>query len=671
VSATSLDISAAGVNIGSTLLTDAASITAKSTVGDMTIFDTRSSLVELGAITVQTGGLSIASGGALNANGAISTFTGASLTAGGDGDLTVAKTITSETGVIGLATNGNGSITTKATLTAPELISIGTGGSGNISIGGALNSTAAVTLSTGGGGSISQGTGSYNVKTAALNIVTGGGNVGGSSAPLRTQATMLSLNSSNGGDFNIANKNTSASGTTQIAGFNQVGSLNFVETNTTNNNTGSLLVDSISATTGAISIRSNERNLSVTPNSVIATADGNITLQNTYAKNGSNLPSIQIGDNVLIHGSSFGTTTTGNVYIVLGSIPSDADLQPGIAPTSGSPDIAGTVYFGSTSNPNGSITTGSGNALYGLDRNLVFNTNQLADSQIALGENVTIIADPPLPDGVTVAGFGALQYGASPASLVESSAVQTTTGELASVALTAPLSNLPIANVPLANTDSLTSNPASQALVANLTNDYIGGSRTYASNFDQTEIQRLSGEQISASQYSEGANLSIDQGNVLFAPDKAITVKTQSGLVNIPANAIVFIMANGPDVAVYDLHQTKQNAVQIVSEKKLITLEPGRLVVLTNQASRDFERIVSPSRNIGYRNPKEEDLSESIKVFAMDYSIPSLVANVAPLRKMLEEQTGADKIAMDKILKNSALLMELTASAGPFKDGRQ
>jgi hypothetical protein len=36
---------------------------------------------------------------------------------------------------------------------------------------------------------------------------------------------------------------------------------------------------------------------------------------------------------------------------------------------------------------------------------------------------------------------------------------------------------------------------------------------------------------------------------------------------------------------------------------------------------------------------------------------------------MLDATSGPDKAAMDKILKNSALLMELTASAGPFKDG--
>ena len=109
--------------------------------------------------------------------------------------------------------------------------------------------------------------------------------------------------------------------------------------------------------------------------------------------------------------------------------------------------------------------------------------------------------------------------------------------------------------------------------------------------------------------------------------------------------------------------------MQVVSEKKLVTLDPGRLLVLTNQQTRDFERVVGRCRCIGYRNPEEEDVSDDIKAFGMDFSIPSVITNVVPLRQMMEAQSGPDKVALDKILKNSALLMELTAKAGPYKDG--
>jgi hypothetical protein len=197
----------------------------------------------------------------------------------------------------------------------------------------------------------------------------------------------------------------------------------------------------------------------------------------------------------------------------------------------------------------------------------------------------------------------------------------------------------------------------------------IEGSRTYASNFEPSEQSRLANEKITIAENTGGSHFNLDDGNVLFAPDKAITVQTQSGIVHIPGGAIAFVMASGSDVAVYDLHQTSQEAMKVVTGNKLVTLDPGRLLVLTQQETRDFERVVGRCRCIGYRNAEEEDINGSIRAFGMDFSIPSIVSNVIPLKQMLNATSGPDKAAMDKILKNSALLMELTASAGPFKDG--
>ncbi|MBP9811053.1 hypothetical protein KBF38_22305, partial [bacterium] len=198
----------------------------------------------------------------------------------------------------------------------------------------------------------------------------------------------------------------------------------------------------------------------------------------------------------------------------------------------------------------------------------------------------------------------------------------------------------------------------------------IEGSRTYVSNFDSSEQDRLAKEDIGVAVASTGgSNFTLNDGNVLFAPDKDITVTTSMGKVFIPSGAMVFVMSSGGDVAIYDLHQTRQDAVHVVVDKKLVTLDPGRLLVLTNQQTRDFERVASRCRCIGYRNPKEEDINADIKAFGMDFSLPSIISNVVPLRQMMEATSGPDKIAMDKILKNSALLMDLTASAGPFKDG--
>lgn len=133
----------------------------------------------------------------------------------------------------------------------------------------------------------------------------------------------------------------------------------------------------------------------------------------------------------------------------------------------------------------------------------------------------------------------------------------------------------------------------------------------------------------------------------------------------------MFIMENGNDVDIYDLHQSKLDAVKVVSGKKLIALNPGRLLVLSRQQTRDFDKVSGQMRCIGYRNAREEDINDDIKAFAMDFSIPSALTMVIPLQRMMTADSGSAQKAIDKVLRDSALLMELTASAGPFKSGQE
>jgi hypothetical protein len=53
----------------------------------------------------------------------------------------------------------------------------------------------------------------------------------------------------------------------------------------------------------------------------------------------------------------------------------------------------------------------------------------------------------------------------------------------------------------------------------------------------------------------------------------------------------------------------------------------------------------------------------------MDFSIPSALTNVIPLKNLLASSNRLDRLTLDKVLKNSALLGELTNGAGPFRNG--
>jgi len=197
----------------------------------------------------------------------------------------------------------------------------------------------------------------------------------------------------------------------------------------------------------------------------------------------------------------------------------------------------------------------------------------------------------------------------------------------------------------------------------------INGQTTYKSSFSKEDIARLAEDGIVLLGDTSGNSFGLEQGNMVFAPAQDIVVHAGESTVIVPAGAVVFVMKTADDLAVFDLHQRKESAVHIVADKKLITLDPGRLVVLSKQSVRDFERTVGPYRWIGYRNPREEDINSELKAFGMDFSIPSAITNVIPLKNMLASDNRLDRVTIEKVLKNSVLLGELTNGAGPFRSG--
>lgn len=415
------------LNVGgiSAFETNASTIEATIANGDFVVNDTNVSGVTLKEINV-SGNLDVTSLAALhtedeiNAGGSVAFDSGASITADDEINAGGAVTFTAANGIV----------------TDDE-----------IHAGGAL------TFTSGSGG-----TGSYRVVAHDINLLTDGGNIGTASRAFRTQGAVLNVNTNGTGNVWLRNTNTASSGTVALQ-YAPVGSLNFTEDNTTSHNNGKLLINGSIVSNGEIFVTSNEKSLEVGSGASLTTQDGNITLQNTYSKNGANLPSIYIGDNVNIHGSSFGSLNTGNVYIVLGNVPSNADLRPGVAPTGGSPTINGTVYFGTKQNPTGSITTNSGDVLQGLARNLVFNNNKLGDAQITLGQNVTIVADPPLAAGESAADFGTMSYGA-PGGASSNAAFGNATGGAAQLQFVGGLqpSSIPLAamagSLPMSTSES-------------------------------------------------------------------------------------------------------------------------------------------------------------------------------------------------------------------------
>jgi hypothetical protein len=396
------------------------------------------------------------------------------------------NTLTATSGTISVTSGG--ALTTSGVITASSDVTLGSGGNGNIVLGNSVTSSGGTaTITAAGTGAISDaGSGTYKLSGTAVALNTTGTNIGSTKVAFRTATPSLALSTGTAGSVVVTNTNTQAAGIDTLQ-TSSVGSLVLTDTSTSTKNTGTLIIGDItaSAAAGAITISTNERSLNVAAGSLVQTTDGNITLLNSYAANGANKPAIVIGDLVgttatVIHAQSPTNVATGNVFIALGTVPATSTLKAGVTPTGGSPTpvIAGTVFFGTPSNLNGSITTGNTDKLNGLGRNLSFTTGKNAPTQIQLGNAVTITADPPA---------GVVSSTAVPGSTPSASSASSATTGLVSSATTGSASSTTTGSSTSTNTGSLPITPV------------VAGGTTSAGS---TNISTTGGESLNISQAS-------------------------------------------------------------------------------------------------------------------------------------------------------------------------
>jgi hypothetical protein len=161
----------------------------------------------------------------------------------------------------------------------------------------------------------------------------------------------------------------------------------------------------------------------------------------------------------------------------------------------------------------------------------------------------------------------------------------------------------------------------------------------------------------------------LPRGVALFNAKKPIVVGTQEGNVHIDKGSLAFVVETGHDVAVYNLHDKHSGGLNVVVGKILVTVPPGKQLVLTRKPGANFKEV-NPGARIAYRNAKEMKLTGDVTGFISDFSIPSAIANIPPLKKMLTSARPDERRIAQQLLKNSVILADVFGSLGPYQSGR-
>jgi hypothetical protein len=197
-------------------------------------------------------------------------------------------------------------------------------------------------------------------------------------------------------------------------------------------------------------------------------------------------------------------------------------------------------------------------------------------------------------------------------------------------------------------------------------NESAGGTGIATGHFDAKTIASLRNSGVDIGEGSNNSFIILNRGSMLFQPTTDMTVRVQEGTVFVPNGATAYVIETGHDVAVYDMHDGHHGSVKVQVGKKLITLTPGKQLVLTRDLAADFDRV-NPGSRIAYRGVHGEVVAEGIKAYAADFSIPSIMMNVAPLKRMLASDIPSERRQAHKLLKNAVILAQMTGQAGPFQ----
>jgi len=676
--------SGASGTIGSSLLVNTTSIQVVAASGDITINNINSAVLKVNTITATNGLVDIQSAGGITTAGVISAKNNLAVKTNTSGNLIVGNNITSSTGAVLLTASGTGTISVA-------------------------------------------GAGKYTVTASKVSLVTAGTNIGSTKAAFRTATPDLTITTGTTGDVVVINTSSTAAAT-DILRSATVGSLTFTDTNSVAKNTGTLSINSIDAKTGIIKLATNEKTLNVVAASTLQTVDGNITLLDTYAANGANLPLISIGNSAQILASTPGANTaSGNVFIALGTLPTATTVRPGVTPSpaptnSGTPSL---LTYGTTANVNGSITTSAGDAFNSKGRNLAFSTGRLAATQITVGTNVTIEADPPETSAGTITTStgtitGTTATGSTPPaatslsgsatsitsagsinisgtvtsiSAAPSLVVAPTTGTGATSgigntiapivpnnsAFTTNASNTNLAFLP-ALTNSLQNTLSSNAtfdagnLNAAISNNAVNsvstmyGSVEKVAHISNAAVPNIQSGGVNGKALKGGvSNLThqtLDNGAVLLAPDQNSVVDTPFGSVAVAGGSVVLVVAFDKGLAVYDLHDGHKGAVTVANGADTTTLIPGKSVVVTKSTAGSFAKL-NPTQFVAYRKLNCVKVGDGNK-YQAEFEILSMLKGLSAVRGMASSSDAKTQKVIMNLLKTAVILNQLNQGGEPY-----
>lgn len=279
--------------------------------------------------------------------------------------------------------------------------------------------------------------------------------------------------------------------------------------------------------------------------------------------------------------------------------------------------------------------------------------------------DVSVTADPPVPLG-TPEFF--ISYDKESASSGITSATMPISGaqSLGATKLGDKQESLPMfaANPAINLLEVGTASYTSNILTANSVANNLTACESRVSNSDSNVGPAGNTTYISVKQpttFEHDADVATEEtelteGNKLFIAPKDITIETKLGSVKLTAGAVVLVSAGKAHLSVYNLHDA--GGVSLIANGKRVSLLPGKHATLSSGHAASFSDV-NQLEAIAHRNIQRDDSENGASIFCSEFSLPSAVAAVKPLKALFSSPDRDAKKLTSKLTKTSAVLMHL------------
>lgn len=619
-----------------------------------------------GSIAVSTGGNLIVQASALQAGPQAGIAEGASytlesgLTAAKGGTLIVNGDL--NTGGIGGGNDGNITINTNSSTAfsidsakAPKNGVFGTldAGDGEIeitnSLGGILVSTSnavtaqRVSLTAGGKGTLITASGAV-LNSDVLSLTSASGAIGGKTG-FMTNASAISVETFGAATVALVGPTLATLNASTVWKDFKVTAANGLD------------VGNVQTVAGDISLIANGGNLNIFNGATVTANNGALTLQNTNLSG-----DIVVGDGATVQTMQKGGQTT----IAIGPVPKKGTnpTPPAVAPSGMTLDPQGKkgqIFLGT-----GTITVNGTTLVRAINKPVVF--NNAGTGQIILNNGSVVIADPPSPVATNTAAFALTSVSNTNAPGVFSFSTENviSTPDLSVASLNASSQAQLANNANLYTAESL--NTKSLTLTNSEEDDsYVVGYCNAAGVVNAAFCSDHAEGSLSVGNVQKLAharNMTMTDGNTLFAPSTDTVVETPNGRVRIAAQSVVLVSNSSHGLAVYDLEDQHKGSVSVESDGHIVTLSPGRHVMITPHHTAEFAQI-NAIETVAHKNVVSA-IKNGTRAHISEFYIPSALDTVAPLKALVKSNHPQAKKIAARMIKTTAILVQL-GGGGEFQ----